>query len=103
MLRIWALLLAAVLTGVPAAWAEPSGEMEPNVIRQELEGLRTRYTDQHPDVILLQRKLEKAEEMKRQRESRKRKQRGQPGAQPDPREDADRPPAGLPHSTDSND
>jgi hypothetical protein len=102
MLKFATLLLIAVLISAPAVWAEPSGDMDPNLIRKELEGLRTKYTDQHPDVILLQRKLEKAEEIKRRRESRKIKSRGQPSIQPGSQEDAGRPPAAPSASDDSN-
>lgn len=102
MLKFSALLLVAVLASAPAVWAEPSGDMDPNVSRKELEGLRTKYTDQHPNVILWQRKLEKAEEIKRRRESREIKPRGQPGSQPGSQENAGRPPDVPPASVDSN-
>lgn len=101
MLRISAFLLVVVLTGAPMAWAESSDDLDPNAIRQKIEGLRTLYTDEHPDVILLQRKLEKAEKIKRQRESRQKKLGGQPGAKPDTGLIKNRPltepPAGVPN------
>lgn len=42
--------------------------LNPVAIRAELRHLRTRYTENHPDVQLLERRLEKALELQRRRE-----------------------------------
>lgn len=62
------LLMAAFFAVSPLVWAGQASSLDPNLIRQELERLRILYSDEHPDVILLQRKLEKAEELKRRRQ-----------------------------------
>ncbi|KMY65750.1 hypothetical protein AAU61_20120 [Desulfocarbo indianensis] len=62
------LLPAAFFAATSLVWAGQASSLDPDLIRQELERLRVLYSDEHPDVILLQRKLEKAEELKRLRQ-----------------------------------
>jgi len=78
-----AMLLACLLLASPqAAWANRDEEASPQAIRKQIEQLRIVYTDDHPDIQILKRRLdraEKAQEKKRQ-EKAARQQSGQSGA-----------------------
>ncbi len=43
---------------------------DPRAIEQEIEELRIRYTDQHPDIQILKRRLERARQIRAEREAR---------------------------------
>ncbi len=99
--RIPWLLLMAVFMFCPNAFAETSGDLDPNVIRKEIEGLRAIYTDEHPDVILLQRKLEKAEGLECQQELRRKALPGRSEPRPINHGDVGLPSAAQPAGTDT--
>lgn len=62
--------LRVQLASVPRELSRSTAQLAPNspagqrllALQQELESLRTRYTDQHPSVILLKRQIEAAEQ-----------------------------------------
>lgn len=61
-------LLLGLLLGLAAGAGAES--MDPQAIRQEIQQLRMRYTDKHPDVQILKRRLQKAEKLQKDREAR---------------------------------
>jgi hypothetical protein len=78
-------ILACLLLASPLpALAERDGESNPQAIRKEIEKLRIVYTDDHPDIQILKRRLDRALRSKAQqdREKAQRQQRLEAGAAP---------------------
>ncbi|MBI5523237.1 MAG: hypothetical protein HY910_11445 [Desulfarculus sp.] len=108
-----ALALAGLLLAAPpAALAGRDEEGSPDAIRVELERLRILYTDDHPDVQILKRRLDKGlqqkkrlaeEKAQRQREKEERRLLGPPGASaPNPQPAPAPPPQAAPPQEPAN-
>ncbi len=84
-----AVILACLLLGSPLlARAERDVEADPQAIRKEIEKLRISYTDEHPDIQILKRRLDRALQRKQAQDKAKalRQQQRQagPAAPPSP-------------------
>lgn len=77
------LLICLLLAAPPAALADRTDDTTPEAIRKQLEGMLIIYTEDHPDVQILKRRLDLAEQLrKRQNEEKARRQRLKDGEHP---------------------
>jgi hypothetical protein len=78
-------ILACLLLACPLlARADRNEEGDPQAIRKEIEKLRIFYTDEHPDIQILKRRLDRALQNKAKRDQEKalRQERQEAGPAP---------------------
>ena len=74
MMKVLFIILVLILAAWPnAAWAINLDSGNPESIKSELERMRVLYTEDHPDVQILKKRLKRAQEV----EKEKKQQRGQ--------------------------
>jgi hypothetical protein len=77
-LALCILLLAMTAGAAAGVWGQDA-QARVQELRRRLESLRVQYTDQHPDVIMLRRELERWEARAKQEELTRDRRRLAPG------------------------